>query len=158
MGWKYTKEKLEKIIPKSKSWADVCRAFGASLHGGLQSHIKKRAILYGIDFSHFKTERGGWNRGLPSPKRKNASEILIKREKGNRKKAHLLRRALAELGIPNQCEICLSSTWMDLPIRLEVDHINGNPLDDRADNLRLLCPNCHSQTGNYKNKGRHPAG
>ncbi|MFA6159158.1 MAG: HNH endonuclease signature motif containing protein [Candidatus Paceibacterota bacterium] len=45
---------------------------------------------------------------------------------------------------------------MSLPLTLEIDHIDGNPENNEKENLRLLCPNCHSQTSTYrgKNAGR----
>jgi 5-methylcytosine-specific restriction endonuclease McrA len=58
-----------------------------------------------------------------------------------------------------RCAVCKNSTWMDKPIHLELDHIDGNSTNNNLTNLRLICPNCHSQTPTYKNrnkgKGRH---
>lgn len=48
-----------------------------------------------------------------------------------------------------KCEICGISEWLGNPITLQLHHINGNPLDDRLENLQILCPNCHSQTDSY---------
>ena len=55
-----------------------------------------------------------------------------------------------------KCEVCSVSDWQGKPITLQVDHINGDPSNDRPDNLRLICPNCHSQTEflGAANKGR----
>jgi len=52
------------------------------------------------------------------------------------------------------CHICKNTEWLGDPITLELDHIDGNAENNAADNLRLLCPNCHSQTPTYKNKNR----
>ena len=54
-----------------------------------------------------------------------------------------------------KCAGCSIDTWCDSPITLELDHINGNSADNAEENLRCLCPNCHSQTSTYraKNKG-----
>lgn len=53
----------------------------------------------------------------------------------------------------NKCEICGISEWNEKPINCQLDHIDGNKFNNSLDNLRILCPNCHSQTDNfgYKN-------
>ena len=53
-----------------------------------------------------------------------------------------------------KCEVCRIDTWRDKPITLECDHIDGNHLNNLPGNLRLVCPNCHSQTSTYKNKNK----
>lgn len=50
------------------------------------------------------------------------------------------------------CLICGLTDWQDKPITLELDHINGDNSDDKEDNVRLLCPNCHSQTDTFVGK------
>lgn len=53
------------------------------------------------------------------------------------------------------CSECkLGSIWNGKPLVLQLDHINGNPLDDRLNNLRWLCPNCHTQTPTFTNRKR----
>ena len=52
------------------------------------------------------------------------------------------------------CSVCLLKEWNNKPITLEIDHVDGNAVNDRLSNLRLICPNCHSQTESFKNKNR----
>jgi HNH endonuclease len=54
------------------------------------------------------------------------------------------------------CEVCGISEHNGKKLTLQVDHINGDPGNDHPDNLRLICPNCHSQTEflGAANKGR----
>lgn len=58
-----------------------------------------------------------------------------------------------------RCHICSLECWLEKPIALELDHIDGNANNNILANVRLLCPNCHAQTPTYKNKnkgnGRH---
>jgi 5-methylcytosine-specific restriction endonuclease McrA len=53
-----------------------------------------------------------------------------------------------------KCAICNNTKWNNLEITLELDHIDGNSENNNLTNLRLVCPNCHSQTNTYKGKNR----
>lgn len=59
-----------------------------------------------------------------------------------------------------RCENCKLETWLEQPIPLQLDHIDGNSDNNIEENFRLLCPNCHSQTPTFcgKNVGRFPGG
>lgn len=65
-----------------------------------------------------------------------------------------LRRALLEIGVPYECYRGHKPFWMGEPLQLDVDHISGDWRDNRKENLRFICPNCHSQTNTWKNKTR----
>jgi len=56
--------------------------------------------------------------------------------------------------LPYKCKICGISEWNDKFIILELDHINGDNRDNRIENLRFLCPNCHSQTDTWRGRGK----
>ena len=64
----------------------------------------------------------------------------------------LRKRLLSESVLNFECSCCKLTEWNNKPISLELDHINGTSNDNRLENLRLLCPNCHSQTETYRGK------
>lgn len=64
------------------------------------------------------------------------------------------RRLLAAGLLRNECEICGLSEWRGQPLTIQVDHRNGVNDDHRLENLRMLCPNCHSQTETYAARNR----
>lgn len=142
---KYSKEFLEEAVKNSTTFADVLRYCGRKGSGGNISHVKRRIESLDIDYSHFTGQAS--NRGKISPAKKSPSEILVVLPEGSiRAKVHQLRRALLESGIKHECELCgIGTEWNFKPLVLEVDHLNRNWLDNRIENLRFLCPNCHSQ-------------
>ena len=108
----------------------------------------------------------GWNRGLTRETDERVRKAgdrqaipLAEILEGKHPKAQsgLKHKLLREGIFQNTCSACGISEWMNLPIVCELDHINGNRYDHRLENLRILCPNCHSQTSTYcgKNKGSY---
>jgi 5-methylcytosine-specific restriction endonuclease McrA len=67
-----------------------------------------------------------------------------------------VKRKLLQSGIKeNRCEICGITHWNDKPIICELDHIDGNRNNHILSNLRMVCPNCHSQTETYRGKNKN---
>ncbi len=66
----------------------------------------------------------------------------------------LNKRILKENVLKKECNVCKISSWNNKPISLHLDHINGISTDHRLNNLRFLCPNCHSQTDTYCGKNK----
>ncbi len=146
---KYTKEKLEDAASKATSIQGVARiVIGKSVGGTQHQHLKKMIKKYNIDTNHFLGYRH--NLGISSNKRKSPEQIFIV---GQRQKSFLLRRALIESGVEYKCVVCGINKWRDKELNLEVDHIDGNSIDNKIENLRFLCPNCHTQTSTYGFRG-----
>lgn len=155
MNKKYTRELLEPIVKESTTITEVLTKLGVSkTNGGNNCYMSKVIKRLELDTSHFVGS--AWNNGkgrnrVGGTKYKEPDEILTLRKEGeNREKAKYLRRAMMEKGIECKCSVCGLSEWMKKKIVLEVDHINGNALDNRIENLRFICPNCHSQTKNFR--------
>lgn len=143
---KYTKELLQSAVKDSLSFAGVLRNLNLKQAGGTQSYITSLIRKYDIDTSHFTGAL--WNKGKVFTKlRKKTEDILVLSPVGSHRTRHThLVRAMLESGIKYECSICsCGEQWNGANITLEVDHIDGNSLDNRLYNLRFLCPNCHSQ-------------
>jgi len=86
-----------------------------------------------------------WNKGK---RLYNDNEIFCKNSDISQ---YQLRKYYSEQKEINyKCSICGIDEWLDKKINLELDHKNGNNRDNRKDNLRWLCSNCHSQTPTFK--------
>ncbi len=151
---KYTREMLEAAVAASTSMAGVLRHLGLGQNGGAHAHLRRRIDRLGIDTGHFLGR--GHYRGTTNPRRRPAADVLVQRPAdANRESPPRLRRALIELGRPYRCAQCDSDdTWNGRPLTLHVDHVDGCFWDCRAENLRFLCPNCHSQTATYAGRNR----
>lgn len=143
---KFSKEEIEQIFKESNNWATVAEKLGYSKFGGSSRDvIQTYADENNIDTSHFTGQ--GQNKG-------NIDLTRFKQGvpfKGLRESLLLIRE--------HKCECCGNKEQMGKEISLEVHHIDGDRLNNELSNLKLLCPNCHSQTENYcgRNIKRHKA-
>ncbi|MEV7677415.1 HNH endonuclease [Streptomyces sp. NPDC088341] len=142
-------DELAPAVVASRSLAEVLRLLGLPDSGAGRALVKRSIAAHDLSSAHFTGQ--GHLRGVPSPWRKSAADILCRLEPAApRAKTLLLRRALDETGVPRVCDECgIGDTWQGKRLVLEIDHISGDRLDNRIENLRYLCPSCHSQTRTF---------
>lgn len=147
---------LREAVAASCSLAETLRRLGRVPSGRMNRALKTWIREDGLSTAHFLGQAHGRGKPGTTPERR-ADDILVRREGPQRTRTHLLLRALREIGVPECCAMCgTPAVWRGRPMTLEVDHIDGDRSDDRRENLRLLCPNCHAITGTWCRGGRRP--
>ena len=150
---RYTKKEFLQAIRKSLSIAEALRNLNLAPVGGNYATVHRKIKELNLDTSHM-TGRG-WNTGgrfrVVRPAEP-LTQILVE----NRffSICHLKRRLIKEGLKEYKCESCMRTEWRDKPIALELEHIDGRRDNNRLENLRLLCPNCHAQTPTYRGKNK----
>jgi hypothetical protein len=149
----WTEDELKKAVKLSTSVRQVLKRLKLKEAGGNYSQVKKFLELYKINTKHFTGK--GWNKGMQGigkPRRK-LEEILKKNTDFQSFK--LKKRLFFAKLKPKHCEEC---GWHEMSddgrLPLELDHINGDSKDNRLENLRVLCPNCHSLKPTHRGRNK----
>ena len=140
-------EELKEIVDSSSTNTEVLLKLGYTRSGASGKTLRNRCERYGIT--------------LPSDREDNvnkkASPMTLEdlTENSTRTTTTIRRFILREQVIPYQCSICHNEgSWEGNPLTLQIDHINGINNDHRLENLRFLCPNCHSQTDTFATRNK----
>lgn len=148
----YTDEELQKIIDSSCSYHDILVKVGLSERSGNFQTLHRVVHDRNLSYEHLNKNRINHmsDNGRRSVRKHQIplSEILVE-DSTYANMACLKKRLLDEGMLKYQCSICGISEWNGKPLSLQIDHRNGKHTDNSLGNLRLLCPNCHSQTDTF---------
>lgn len=144
---------LQVAVAKSRSYRAVLIELKLIPAGGNYAQITSRIKSLNLDTSHFTGK--GWNVGMqfrPTPP-KPIEELLVA---GSAYQSHRLKKRLFLSGLKKPaCELCgWSQESPDGRIPVELDHVNGDHSDNRIENLRILCPNCHSLQPTHRGRNK----
>ena len=149
----FTREQLVAAIENSISVTDVLNHLGFKNHGANYKTIKKCIIQWNLNTDHFDRRASA----IKNKKVYSTQDIFCKDSTyargglGKAVRKHKIFQA-------EKCSKCNITDWNNEPLSLQIDHINGINTDNRIENLRLLCPNCHSQTPNFSGRSSKKVG
>lgn len=148
-------DNLRKVVAESISLNEVRDKLGYKESGGMYVVLRRHFALHNIDVSHFEPT---WNKGRTRATDKRL-EYKANRSEFSWDKAFcygssivngmLFKRLVLSGKREYKCEECGCSSWNGKPLRLQLDHKNGDRVDCREENLAIVCANCHSQTSTF---------
>lgn len=149
----WTDEQLTDDVKTSTSFNQVFKKLNLKTSGSQHRIVRGRTEHLQLDYSHFLGSRANCGPNhTGGNKSKSIEEILIKYEYGTFKSGSntIKKRLYKENILKEECVLCGQlPIWQGKPLVLRLDHINGDPDDYRLENLRILCPNCDSQTSTF---------
>jgi hypothetical protein len=149
-SYRYSDEEVRRAVAGAVSFADALRQLGLAPRGGNYRILRRRIAELGIDTSHLLGQ--AWRKGSREPVVPARALEAILTVNSPYKSSKLKNRLLAADYKEARCEDCKLTEWSGKPIPLELHHINGDSTDNRIENIRILCPNCHAQTPTYRGK------
>lgn len=146
----WTDEELARAVIESRSYRMVLIRLQLVPAGGNYEQVKRRAREMGLSTAHFTGM--GWSHGLVKPRAPVEHLLVI----NGTAQSHVLKKRLFVHGLKKpECELCgWDQKSLDGRIPVELDHINGDHNDNRLENLRILCPNCHSLQPTHRGRNK----
>lgn len=146
----FTVEDVQVAVASSYSLASAAKKLGLTKHSGAYKILRRIIEQHSIDTTHFTGKSWIQSGGFIECRATPLEEILVA---GRPYGTAELKRRLIEEGLKEACcESCAQDQWQNASIPLELHHVNGDSEDNRLDNLKLLCPNCHALTDNYRGR------
>ena len=154
--WKHSPKTFKKLLEESINWSDLATKCGYNCTSNFRT-LKKRIKKEKLDSLHLDKYIRINNKVV---NKKPIEELCI--ENGFSATSTIKNRLFKDLKWEHKCSNCNLTKWKsirhdgkEIPIPLELDHINGNNKDHRLENLRLLCSNCHATTSTFKGRNKY---
>ena len=150
--WQESKEDFIQRLISCKTIAGVIYSYNFAISGASYKTINSR--IDEENLGHLVSRGLNNRKGKPGANKATPLENVL--VYGKMVSSHSLKKRLVKEGFLDYvCVKCGNNgVWMDEKISLHLDHINGDRLDNQIENLRILCPNCHSQTETHSGKNK----
>jgi len=150
-----TKEELQKLVNESTSISNMLKKLELPMKSFYHNPLKDKMKKFNIDDSMMlkNLKQMQFEVNIRVNSQIPINELLV--ENSLHARSVIKKRILKNKLIPYKCNECgIEAIWNGKELCLQLDHINGINNDNRKENLRFLCPNCHAQTEGYAGKNK----